>query len=241
MGIHLEWLTERDELLMIYERLKADDLFWCLTPDRAHWERDEWLAMYDRDHVLVLAGYVDGRLAGFATLFPYRLATQVGEIGLCAFRGHFHEAAPLCREALLWVFSNIDVVTLVGHVPAPNHHILRMLERVGFGRQCLIPKLMWYERKHDFVDGWLVMASKDSVQKSAEMEVCMSGSPSAPAVEPVPEKQATKSLSAGASAAAQAQRERQKKNRGLTASIMTQRNMGVGGLAGTQTGKTTLG
>jgi hypothetical protein len=69
----------------------------------------------------------------------------------------------------------------------------------------------------------------------------MSGGPSTPEVEPVPEKQATKSLSAGAAAAAQAQRERQKKNRGLTASIMTQRNTGAGGLAGTQTGKTTLG
>jgi hypothetical protein len=71
----------------------------------------------------------------------------------------------------------------------------------------------------------------------------MGGTPSTPAVEPVPEKQATKSLSAGATAAAQAQRDRQKKNRGLTASIMTQRNpgTGAGGLAGTQTGKTTLG
>lgn len=241
MDIFLEVLTERDELLMIYERLKADDLFWCLTPDRAHWGREEWLEMYSRDYVLVLAGYVDGKLAGFATLFPYRMATQCGEVGLCAFRGHFREAAPLCRAALLWVYSHIDVVTLIGHVPVPNRHILRMLEQVGFGRQCLIPKLMWYERKQKFVDGWLVMASKDSVAKSADVEVDMGGSPSAPAVEPVPEKQATKSLSAGAAAAAQAQRERQKKNRGLTASIMTQRNAGVGGLAGTQTGKTTLG
>lgn len=71
----------------------------------------------------------------------------------------------------------------------------------------------------------------------------MGGSPSVPEPEPIPEKQATKSLSAGASAAAQAQRDRQKKNRGLTASIMTQRNPGTGsgGLAGTTTGKTTLG
>lgn len=71
----------------------------------------------------------------------------------------------------------------------------------------------------------------------------MGGSPSVPEVEPVPEKQATKSISAGASVAAQAQRNRQKKNRGLTASIMTQRNPGTGfgGLAGTQIGKTTLG
>ena len=42
----------------------------------------------------------------------------------------------------------------------------------------------------------------------------------APEVEPIPEKQATKSLSAGATAAAQAQRDRQRRNRGLIASII---------------------
>ena len=71
----------------------------------------------------------------------------------------------------------------------------------------------------------------------------MGGSPSTPEVEPVPEKQATKSLSAGATAAAQAQLEKRKNHRGLTASIMTQRNPGTGsgGLVSTQQGKTTLG
>lgn len=60
----------------------------------------------------------------------------------------------------------------------------------------------------------------------------------APEIEPIPEKQPTKSLSAGASAAAQAQKDKQRKNRGLASSIMTQR----GGLATTdQDGRTTLG
>ena len=66
------------------------------------------------------------------------------------------------------------------------------------------------------------------------------GGYSAPAVEPMPEKQATKSLSAGATAAAQAQREKQRKNRGLASSIMTNR-IGAGGLAGMANGRTTLG
>ena len=66
------------------------------------------------------------------------------------------------------------------------------------------------------------------------------GSPSVPDPEPIPEKQATKSLSAGATAASQAQKEKARKNRGLSASIMTKRT-GSGGLASTQTGKTTLG
>lgn len=56
---------------------------------------------------------------------------------------------------------------------------------------------------------------------------------SAPKVEPVPEKQPTKSLSAGASAAAQAQKDKQKKNRGLASSIMTTR----GALSTADTGK----
>lgn len=64
------------------------------------------------------------------------------------------------------------------------------------------------------------------------------GGYSTPEVEPIPEKQPTKSLSAGSTAAAQAQKDKQRKNRGLAQSIMTQRS----GLATTdQSGKTTLG
>ena len=60
--------------------------------------------------------------------------------------------------------------------------------------------------------------------------------------DPLPEKQQTKNLSAGATAAAEAQREKARKNRGLTASILTQRqNLGAGGLSSNQQGSSTLG
>lgn len=59
-----------------------------------------------------------------------------------------------------------------------------------------------------------------------------------PEVTPVPEKQATKSVSAGATAAAEAQKDRQRKNRGLASSIMTAR----GAMAENETGgNATLG
>lgn len=64
------------------------------------------------------------------------------------------------------------------------------------------------------------------------------GSYDPPEVDPVPEKQATKSITAGTTAAYQNQKDRQRKNRGLAASIMTSR----GALAdSTDTGRTTLG
>ena len=63
------------------------------------------------------------------------------------------------------------------------------------------------------------------------------GSYDAPEVEPIPEKQPTKSLSAGATAAYQDQKEKHKKNRGLVSSIMTQRALA----SADQSGNTTLG
>lgn len=60
----------------------------------------------------------------------------------------------------------------------------------------------------------------------------------APKVDPVPEKQPTKSITAGTTAAYQNQKDKQRKNRGLAASIMTSRGALVDS---TDSGRTTLG
>lgn len=59
-----------------------------------------------------------------------------------------------------------------------------------------------------------------------------------------PTKQSTKAVSAGASAAASAQREKAAHNRGVAASILTQRKQGTsgnGGLTSQNNGSSTLG
>jgi len=59
-----------------------------------------------------------------------------------------------------------------------------------------------------------------------------------------PTKQSTKSVSAGATAAAATQRERASRNRGVAASILTQRRQGTSGSAGLtsqNSGSSTLG
>lgn len=161
-------LVDEADLAPLFDKLKEEDLFWCLTPEKAHWSREAWLKAYTDPRVLVLAGYVGGELAGFMTVWPYRPVTRCAEVGLCAFRRHFRQAARLCAGALVWAFDNLDARTLLGHVPAPNRHILRMLDAVGFSRLCLIPGLTFYERKGTFVDGWLVGADRASVEKAQE-------------------------------------------------------------------------
>lgn len=64
------------------------------------------------------------------------------------------------------------------------------------------------------------------------------GSYEPPAVEPLPEKLPTKGITASATSAYQGQKDRQKKNRGLYASILTQK---AGALAADEAGKSTLG
>lgn len=59
-----------------------------------------------------------------------------------------------------------------------------------------------------------------------------------------PQKQSTKSVSAGASAAAASQREKASRNRGVAASILTQRRQNTSGSAGLtsqNSGSSTLG
>jgi len=65
------------------------------------------------------------------------------------------------------------------------------------------------------------------VSKPSTPSVQTVETPAAPTVEettPVPTKAPTKAVSAGAQAAAEAQRDRAKKNRGLAASILTNRS-----------------
>lgn len=84
---------------------------------------------------------------------------------------------------------------------------------------------------------WFV--GRQNQSKQFQEDKMGGGGPSydAPAVEPVPEKQPTKSITAGATAAYQNQKEKQKKNRGLMSSIMTQRAL----VSSDQSGNNTLG
>lgn len=148
----------------------ADGLMWSLCPDYGDdMTEAEFMALYGRDDCLVLGGFVDGELGGFLVIWPYRRVTRCAEIGLCAFRKFFSVAPRLCIGGLLWAFEHLDMVAMVGHVPAPSRHVLAMLEQVGFGRRALIPDLLWFARKERFVSGWLVMADRVSVETAKSL------------------------------------------------------------------------
>lgn len=155
----------------IYERLKAEDLLWTVYPevDPQEWTLARFLSIHTAP-LHVLAGYIDGEMAGVMLTWPFResLRSRVAEIGLSAFRRHFAQAVPLCKGALLWAVENLHPTAIIGRVACPSRHILALLSQVGFSKLGKIPGLCWYTRQQKHVDGWLVMATPESIKATTE-------------------------------------------------------------------------
>jgi len=163
---------DRQTLENIYERLRAENLLWTVYPemDPEQWSFEYFLSFHQTP-VHTLAGYIDGEMAGVQFLWPFRdsYRTQCAEIGLTAFRPYFAHAVPLCRGALLWACENLEPASIIGRVAAPAHHIMRLLGCLGFQPLGLIPGLLWYTRRQRHVDGWLVMATPESIKATVEV------------------------------------------------------------------------
>lgn len=157
------------ELPALYARMKVERLLWSLWPQYPEewWSQEKFVALTGYAASLVLGVAVDGEPGGFLHLWPYcgSAYTRVGEVGVCAFRSHFRVAPAMCRAAMRWVFEHQDCSCLIGHIPDPNRHALRMLESVGFRKVCRVPGMGYYAKKRSFVDGVLVMATPDAVSE----------------------------------------------------------------------------
>lgn len=161
----------------IYRRLKEEDLLWCLFSEiePAEWNEDLYIKLHNSSGVReTWGGYIDGALAGLAYVSPFcgSLRTRCAEIGLTAFRPYFRQAARLARGGLMEIIKHHGetIQSFIGRVPEPNRHILAMLGALGFTKQCKIPQLFWFTKKHKHVDGFLVMAKPQDIKATWEVE-----------------------------------------------------------------------
>lgn len=165
-------LLHESQYRALYERLCKEDLLWAVWPDvdAEDWTPEVFVGLLSMPDTLVLGGYIDGVLAGIMTLRPVAARSLTAEIGLTGFRSYFAQAEDLCRGALLWACTHLDVASFLGRVAAPNRHITRMLSCLGFRELGRVPGMYWYTRKQKFVDGVLVLATPDSVRATVNRE-----------------------------------------------------------------------
>lgn len=163
-------LTETEEFIELYRRMQEERLLWSMYPDvpASMWTESLGLGLLDRNEQLVLAGFCKGELSGFMTLMPTRLVGRCCEVAFLAFRHAFDIAIDLCKGAIVWTLENQNVDSLVGYIPKPSRHSMRLIGKVGF--KCIgeIPGYTWYDRMQKFVPSYVVVADRKSLEEACD-------------------------------------------------------------------------
>lgn len=163
-------LTETEEFIELYRRMQEERLLWSMYPDvpASMWTEPLGVGLLDRNEQLVLAGFYNGKLSGFMTLMPTRLVGRCCEVAFLAFRHAFDIAIDLCKGAIVWTLENQNIDSLVGYIPKPSRHSMRLIGEVGF--KCIgeIPGYTWYDRIQKFVPSYVVVADRKSLEEACD-------------------------------------------------------------------------
>lgn len=193
------------------------------------WEKptlNDWLALTAaRSGASVLLRCEDesGRILGCAlfTRQPYR----VWHFDFTAFRAGFCAAVQQARGGLAWMFGRQDCTSIMGVCPLPNRHAWRLAEACGFRILARLPRACFYARKGTYVDGVLVLCTREATQtKKKEVSMGFGGgvsTPSIPEPAPAPKQEVQKPVTEAATAARQNQRDKAARAAGIGGSIYT--------------------
>lgn len=162
-------IIDDSDFLEVYHRMLDENLLWAFFPEFEPEDLNDEsaIAMFSRKELLMLGGYVDGKLAGILTLCPLRYRSRGGEIGVLAFRKYFKIAIDLCRGALEWVFRTQNVDSVVGYIPTASRQSLRIYEQLGFESLGRIPGMYWYTRKQKFVGAEVVVLTRETIEEES--------------------------------------------------------------------------
>lgn len=214
----------------------------------------DWLALTTRRDGVVLLRCEDesGQIlgCGLFTRQPYR----VWQFDFAAFRAGFHCAVDQARGGFHWAFDHLDCTSIMGVCPLPNRHAWRLAEDCGFRVLARLPEACFHARKQKYVDGVLVLCTRQSLAKAENAEnsthdhnhnhtgvpMGFGGGVSTPDMPaPTPKAEVTKPVTEAASAARDAQKRRANKAAGLSSTILT--GSLLDNTAAATSGKTLLG
>lgn len=218
--------------IAIYRQMKAERLLpWAMssitTPSLAY-----WLALTARRDGVVLLRCEDdaGRILGCG-LFT-RQPCRVWQFDFTAFRAGFPVAVTQARGGFQWAFDHLDCTSIMGVCPLPNRHAWKLAEACGFHVLARLPEACFYARKQKYVDGVLVLCTRQSLasgeniandnSNDTEVHMGFGGGYSAPDMPaPAPKAEVTKPVTEAATAARDAQKRRANKAAGLSSTILT--------------------
>lgn len=211
----------------LFQLMQGEGLLACAM---SAWKKPtlkDWLTLTSRRDGVVLLRCEDEAEqilgCGLFTRQPYR----VWHFDFTAFRAGFAVAAEQARGGFQWAFDHLDCTSIMGVCPLPNRHAWRLAEACGFRVLARLPKACFYARKGNYVDGILVLCTKEDLNMVTQQnpEVIMGfgggGTPSIPEPTPAPKQEVQKPVTEAATAARQNQRDKAAKAAGIGGSIYT--------------------
>lgn len=151
-----------------YERMQAEGLlpyamYAFAAPSLQDWRR----VTAPEKGLLLRCEDEHGRLLACG-LFSPRLG-KIWEFDFTAFRESAHLAPLMARQAFAWFFEQQDCAGIVGLCPAPNRHAWRLAKVAGFNILGRLPQACFYARKQRYVDGVLVLCTRQSLASAASL------------------------------------------------------------------------
>ncbi|MCR5564007.1 MAG: N-acetyltransferase [Desulfovibrio sp.] len=221
----------------LYTRMMSEGLgeFACpagnMTPER-------WMELTEPRDGNIFGVSLDpfGNYCGMATFT--RREYRMWRFDFTAFRRGFEDAVRQARGAFQWVFGMTDATALYGITPAVFRHSVNLATACGFAVVSRLPSACWLARRNRYVDGVLVICTRQTLEDSDMGFNAGGGGASVPEVKPTPKAEVTKPVTEAATAARQSQKDKAAKAAGLRSTILT----GEGALGnGNNQGKTLLG
>jgi len=224
----------------LYTRMVSEGLAdYACSEGRVSLER--WMELTEPRDGNIFGVSLDqfGNYCGMATFT--RREYRMWRFDFAAFRRGFEEAVQQARGAFQWIFGLTDATALYGVTPALFRHSVNLAKACGFVEVTRLPSACWLARRNRYVDGVLVLCTRQTLEDSDMSFGGGGGGGSMPAVAPTPKAEVTKPVTEAATAARDNQKEKAAKAAGLKSTILTGEGaMGSGG-TNSQGGKTLLG
>jgi len=234
-------ITDERVRAQLYNRMITEDLAVAAMP-AGKLRLDEWMRLTEpRDgNLFAVSLDIFGHYHGMA-LFRER-EYRMWSFDFCSFREGFDRAVEQARGAFEWLFATTDATSIYGVTPVQHRHAVRLAEQCGFVMVSRLPSACWLARRGKYVDGALVLCTRQTLEESDMGFGGGGGGSSTPAVPETPKAEITKPVTEAATAARDNQRDKAAKAAGLRSTILTGEGaMGGSGGSNSNQGKTLLG
>lgn len=127
---------------------------------------DAWRAITDPGDAWTYAALADDALA--AVLVVNGFAGRTAFAHFCVLAGYDALAVDMGRYVTRWLLGHFTC--LLGATPAHYRHVLRMIARMGFRRQLVVPDGHYMQRLGRHVDSVVIMATRQTYEEALARE-----------------------------------------------------------------------